>query len=82
MNDAPASTLARPLLALAAALAIAACGAEEDTATTYEADVTDESGGELIVTDPQDPAVEDVQLPDTPMTPVPAGAPTATPTPE
>lgn len=62
-----------------AALALASCGSEE-TETTYEAGVEDVSGGELIVTDPNEPAVE-VELPETPMTPVPvdesepAGAP-------
>jgi hypothetical protein len=41
--------------------------------TVYEAGVIDESGGELIVTDPDAPQVEDVTLPETPMTPVPPG---------
>lgn len=43
----------------------------------HEADVagvTDQSGGELIVTDPNAPQVEDVTIPETPMTPVPPGS--------
>lgn len=47
---------------------------QEDVEPTYEAGVTDASGGELIV---RDPAPEEVQVdePDTPMTPVPAESP-------
>lgn len=63
-----------------AALALAACGGSE-TEPTYEADATDQSGGELIVTDPSETGVA-VDLPETPMTPVPAEetpAPTETP---
>ena len=69
-----AHALHRPftLLPLAAALALAACGGEE-AEPTYEAGVTDESGGELIVTDPDAPAIEDVELPETEMTSVPPG---------
>lgn len=82
MADAPNRTLK---LALPfAALALAACGGEE-AEPTYEAAVTDESGGELIVTDPDAPAVEDVELPETEMTNVPADeadAATDEPTPE
>jgi len=64
------NTASRALVPLAAALALAACGGEAEEAT-YETDVVDESGGELIVTDPEAEGV-DVQLPETPMTPVPA----------
>jgi hypothetical protein len=53
----------------------------DESEPAYETDVTDESGGELIVTDPDAPAVEDVELPETPMTPVPAEEPGATPAP-
>lgn len=53
---------------LAAALMLAACGEADEP--EYEADATDVSGGELIVTD-ETPAVP-VDLPDTPMTNVPA----------
>lgn len=60
------------LLPLAAALALAACGGEE-AEPAYEAGVTDESGGELIVTDPDAPAVEDLKVPETEMTNVPPG---------
>ncbi len=65
MRVSNALRLAVPALA---ALALAACGAEEEK--TYEADVTDESGGEIIVTD-VDPAAVDVELPETEMTNVP-----------
>jgi hypothetical protein len=60
---------------------------DEGMRTVYKADVTDASGGELIVTDPEEPRIEDLTLPETAMTPVrpeaeasPAGA--ATPAPE
>jgi hypothetical protein len=65
------------LLPLACALALAACGEEAEPA--YETDVTDESGGELIVTDPDAPAVEDVTVPETEMTNVPPGEADAPP---
>ncbi len=61
---------ARLTLAVGAALAVAACNqAQEEKA--YEADVVDESGGELIVTQP-DPDAVPVDLPETEMTNVPA----------
>lgn len=60
--------LARALFPLLGAAALAAC--EKPQETTYEADATDQSGGDLIVTE-ETPAV-DVDLPETPMTPVPA----------
>lgn len=51
---------------------------QEDVEPTYEAGVTDASGGDLIA---RDPAPEEVQVdePDTPMTPVPADSPTPAP---
>ncbi|MBT8427224.1 MAG: hypothetical protein KJO02_04260 [Erythrobacter sp.] len=55
-------------LPLFAALALAACGQEQET--TYEADATDLGGGELIVTE-EDPDAVPVDTPDTPMTNVP-----------
>lgn len=58
-------------LALAGSLALAACNKSE---TTYEADATDESGGELIVS--TDTAGVPVDLPTTAMTPVPDAAAT------
>lgn len=69
-----------------AVLALAACGDPEVTEPTYEADAIDEGGGELIVTDPAETGVP-VELPETPMTPVPpeggpAAAPSATPSAE
>ncbi|BBC71121.1 conserved hypothetical protein [Altererythrobacter sp. B11] len=70
----------RAAVPLAAALSLAACGGN-DTEKTYEADATDVSGGDLIVTE-ETPAVP-VDLPDTPMTPVPdaSATPGATDTP-
>ena len=90
MADAPTGNSTRLLLMLAAALVVvvvviwmlAGAGgsdaADEDAA--YEAGVEDVSGGELIVTDPEEPAV-DVDLPDTAMTPVPADEAAAAGTP-
>ncbi|MBX7494907.1 hypothetical protein K3172_03430 [Qipengyuania sp. 6B39] len=63
------------VLPLAAALSLAACGEPADT--TYEADATDEGGGELIVSD-VDPAAAPVDAPDTPMTNVPDAQATGT----
>ncbi|MET1757073.1 hypothetical protein ABVV53_16655 [Novosphingobium sp. RD2P27] len=62
------------LFAAAAALPLAACGGQEET--TYEADATDVSGGELIVTEATSPGVP-VDVPDTPMTNVPPETPEA-----
>lgn len=75
-------TVSKALLPLAGAFALAACGGDAEE-PTYETDVVDESGGELIVTDPEAEGV-DVQLPETPMTAVPPAGdePTATPEPE
>lgn len=55
-------------VSLTAALALSACGEAEET--TYEVDATDESGGELIVTE-EDPEAVEVDLPETEMTNVP-----------
>ena len=52
-----------------ALIALAAC-AQEPEKKTYEADVEDVGGGELIVTQ-EDPDAVPVDLPETPMTPVP-----------
>ena len=65
-------TASKAFLPLAGALALAACGGEAEE-TTYETDVVDESGGELIVADPDAPAVEDVDVPEAEMTNVPPG---------
>lgn len=76
------STARNPLKGLllgGAALALAACGGADDTETTYEVDATDQSGGELIVETPV-PGAVDVELPETPMTPVAPGPATATST--
>ena len=60
------ATIALPL---AAALSLGAC-AEAEEEKTYETDVVDESGGELIVSDADTEGVP-VDTPDTPMTNVP-----------
>jgi len=69
MNRITASFAVKALLPLPAALlfALAACGEAEEP--TYETDVVDESGGELIVNEP-DPDAVPVDLPETEMTPV------------
>jgi hypothetical protein len=93
MADSPGGYSAtRMVLVIVASLAVLAVAAwqlglfaddtDEGMRPAYEAGVTDEGGGELIVTDTEAPAVEDVDLPETPMTPVPPGeeagaAPTA-----
>ncbi|WP_394730495.1 hypothetical protein [Altererythrobacter sp. GH1-8] len=56
-------------LALVASFAVAACNQAQEK--SYEADVEDVSGGELIVSEP-DPDAVDVDLPETEMTNVPA----------
>lgn len=85
MRDRTIQVHARLALPLLGALALAACGGDggEEERMTYEADVTDESGGAFVVTDPEDPRVEDLDLPETPMTPVPPGeTPSPAETPE
>lgn len=67
------SILALPAAALA--LSLAACGEREEP--TYEADAEDLSGGELIVSEAT-PGIP-VDLPETPMTPVPEGEAGAAP---
>jgi hypothetical protein len=69
------------ILALAALAAVAwqqnmfgPTDRETSEGLTYKAGVTDVSGGELIVTDPRSPQIEDIELPKTPMSPVPPGA--------
>lgn len=63
-----ASIALKTLLPLGAALALSACGGNEEK--NYEADANDVSGGELIA-NPEDPSAVPVDTPDTPMTPVP-----------
>jgi hypothetical protein len=46
---------------------------DEGMRTVYKAGVTDQSGGELIITDPEAPRIEGLTLPETAMTPVPPG---------
>lgn len=60
----------RAVAALVPLALLAACNAEPEP--QYEADVDVPSGSELIVTE-EDPAAVDVELPDSPMTPVPEG---------
>lgn len=62
-------TVFRAGLAAMGLVALAACGKAEDAAT-YEPDVTDESAGNLIASE-VDPSAVPVDLPETPMTPVP-----------
>lgn len=59
------------VMALAAAGLLAACGAEPEE-KSYEVDATDQSGGELIVSD-VDPEAVPVDTPDTEMVSVPEG---------
>lgn len=46
---------------------------DEELRTVYTTDTVDKSGGELIVRDADEPGVEDLELPETQMTPVPPG---------
>ena len=69
----PLTKTARLLAPLAAVLLLAACGSAEEEDVTYEADVEDLSGGELVVTDSGEPGIP-VQLPETAMTNVPLDA--------
>ena len=72
MRRTPKAKIAsKALLPLSAALllSLAACGKKEEQ-TTVEPDVTDVSGGELIVAEPT-PGEVPVELPTTPMTNVP-----------
>jgi len=73
-------------LAVVSPLGLAACGGAADEPAeekTYEVGATDQSGGELIVADPEAEGVE-VTVPETAMTNVPPGeeTPTATPSEE
>ncbi len=78
MRLASTATFARFVAPGLAIMALAACSSEE--APTYEADATDESGGELIVSE-EDPNAVPVTTPDTAMTPVPEGTETPAATP-
>ncbi len=84
----------RMILVIALVLAVLAVAAwqlglfqrdtTDGTQATYKAGVTDASGGELIVTDRSTPQIEDLELPKTPMTPVPPeqkASPSPTPAP-
>jgi hypothetical protein len=75
------ATMEVVIILLLAALAVGAWqfglfdrDSDEDEQAVYEAGVTDVSGGELIVTDADAPRIEDLELPQTPMTPVPPTA--------
>lgn len=61
------TTLARSILPLGAALALAACGGAEEEDVEYEVGAEDLSGGELITRDPEEEAVP-VEIPETEMT--------------
>ncbi|HTN15749.1 MAG TPA: hypothetical protein VL094_13175 [Sphingomonadaceae bacterium] len=77
----PASKSSNRLLLLIAALVVVIAavwylgpfGKEDEGRTELKADVTDVSGGELIVTEPT-PGEVPVNVPDTPMTNVPPSA--------
>lgn len=85
-NEPQANATARWLLILAAVVVVLLLlwqlglfGTEqEEVEPTYEAGVTDASGGELIVSDPDAEGVP-VDVPDTEMTPVPADSPSPAP---
>jgi len=88
-NEPRESNSSKMLLVIAVVVAVLALaawqfglfGTGQEGREVYKADVTDQGGGELIVTE-QTPAVP-VELPETPMTNVPPEAsPSATPTPE
>jgi hypothetical protein len=86
MADGPGTGSSRTWLLIVALVVVAAIAwllisrSGESEEPTYEAGMTDESGGELIVTDPQETGVP-VDLPETPMTNVPAEQPTTEPAP-
>ncbi|WP_338241730.1 hypothetical protein [Aurantiacibacter hainanensis] len=61
------TTLARSILPLGAALALAACGGAEEEDVEYEVGAEDLSGGELITRDPEEKGVP-VDIPETEMT--------------
>lgn len=75
----PAAKALLPLSA-AFALSLSACGQAGEEKETYKAGVEDVGGGELIVSEP-DPNAVPVDLPETPMTPVPPGSETSSPVP-
>jgi hypothetical protein len=87
MADGPGTGSSRTWLLIVALIVVAAVAwllvsrSGESEEPTYEAGMTDESGGELIVTDPEGTGVP-VDLPETPMTNVPAEQPTTEPTPQ
>jgi len=71
------SRLTRIALPLAVLLPLAACGGSDPEPANVETDVEDISGGEMMVPDETSAEVP-VDLPETPMTPVPdASASTA-----
>lgn len=86
MADGPGTGASRTWLLIVALVVVAAIAwllisrSGESTEPAYEAGVTDESGGELIVTDPEETGVP-VDLPETEMTNVPAEQATPEPAP-
>jgi hypothetical protein len=84
MAEGPGTGASRTWLLIVALLVVAVIAwllisrSGESEEPTYEAGVTDISGGELIVTDPEETGVP-VNLPETPMTNVPAEQPTGEP---
>lgn len=73
---------AKALLPLSAAfiLSLSACSQAEEENETYVAGVEDAGGGDLIVSEP-DPNAVPVDVPETPMTPVPSGSESPSPAP-
>lgn len=77
IRTSPANLACKALLVAATAICLSACDRQEPT---YETDVEDVSGGELIVGE-ETPGLPPVELPETPMTNVPPATPTLAPTP-
>lgn len=66
------TSLLKTIVPATLVIGLAACSAEPEEDVAYEADVVDESGGEMVVV-PEDAEGVAVDLPETPMTPVAEG---------
>ena len=86
MADEPIGSSSRTWLLIVALVVVAVIAwmlltrAGDSEETAYEAGATDESGGELIVSDPEETGVP-VDLPESEMTNVPAEQPAGEPAP-
>ena len=86
MADEPIGSSSRTWLLIVALIAVVVIAwmllsrAGDSEEPAYEAGVTDESGGELIVSDPEETGLP-VDLPETEMTNVPAEQPAGEPAP-